>query len=111
MALARAISLGQSQKSIGTTTTKLTGRRNSMERNIKCFADVTEWIDTDYYNDSIGLSERIIEDINISIKKLLNKACDEGIEIESSHVFMKRDLIKGETNIRFYVTMAGMVNE
>lgn len=32
MALARAISLGQSQASIGTTTTKLTGRRNNMEK-------------------------------------------------------------------------------
>jgi hypothetical protein len=110
MELARAINQDQSQRSIGTTTTKLTGRRNSMEQNVKCHAVLTEWINTEKHNENSALFEMIVEDINTALKNVINRSNDEGTIVESAHVFLKKDLTDGQ-NIRFYVTTAGKVKK
>ena len=78
-----------------------------MKESIICMAEMTEWIDVEYYKNPFALVSRVIEDINISINVLLNKASEGGVFCEGANVFLKKDLIKGGENLRMYVTICG----
>jgi hypothetical protein len=81
-----------------------------MEQNVKCYAALTEWINTEKHNGKTELFEMIVEDINTALKNVINKSNNEGTIVESAHIFLKKDLADGQ-NIRFYVTTAGNVKQ
>lgn len=81
-----------------------------MGKTIKCYAHLTEWVDTREYS-KFGLTKKIIDDLNIAIKDLINKSINDGGKVESAHIFLKDDLTNGETNLRTYVTLCGEKND
>lgn len=81
-----------------------------MEKTIKCYAAITKWVDTREYS-KFGLAKKIIDDLNVALKDLISKSINDGGNIESAHVFLKDDLINGETNLRLYATMCVEKND
>ena len=81
-----------------------------MEKTIKCYAHLTEWVDAQQYS-KFGLTKKIIDDLNVAIKDLINKSIDDRGKVESAHIFLKDDLTNGETSLRMYVTLCGEKND